>query len=82
MRNPIQLSSRQTAANAKALVDSEYKSIRPLKLDRNEIVGQITQRLLMGCETGAVLDVLDRNDWNDGNIPVAERMMEGWNRLK
>jgi len=81
MRNLIQVTSRQTAANAKALVDGEYKSIQPVNLSRAEIVGQITSRLLSGQETGAMLDVLDRNQWCDENIAVAERIFESWKKL-
>lgn len=81
MRNLIQVTSRQTAANAKALVDGEYKNIPPVKLSRTEIVSQITTRLLAGQETGAVLDVLDRNQWSDENIAVAERIFEAWGKL-
>jgi hypothetical protein len=81
MRNLIQVTSRQTAERAKLLVDAEYKSIQPAKLSRTEIVGQITSRLLAGQETGAVLDVLDRNDMRDENIAVAERIFEGWKKL-
>ena len=82
MRNVIQIASRQNAENAKALVDGEYKSIRPAKLGRTEIVGMITFRLLRGMEVGAVLDVLDSNEMRDENIAIAERIMDGWNRLK
>lgn len=82
MRNPMSVAARQTTENAKALVDSEHANIRPAKLSRNIITRSITARLLAEQEAGAVLDVLDRNDWRDENIVVAERIIEGWNRLK
>ena len=81
MRNPIQVFSRQTAERARGLVDAEYKSIQPSKLSRNAIVSQITTRLLAEQETGAVLDVLDRNEMRDENIAIAERIFEGWKKL-
>jgi len=81
MRNSIQVFSRQTAEQAKRLVDAEYKSIRPVKLSRTGIVGQITSRLLSGREAGSVLDVLDRNEMRDENIAIAERIFEAWKKL-
>jgi hypothetical protein len=81
MRNPIQVFSQQSAQRAKFIVDTEYKNIQPGTLTRNSIVGEITTLLLAGRETGAVLDVLDRNEWRDENIAVAERILEAWRKL-
>lgn len=81
MRNLIQTTSRQSAEQAKRLVDAEYKSIQPTALSRTEIVGQITSRLLAGRETGAVLEVLDRNQMRDENVAVAERIFDAWKKL-
>lgn len=81
MRNLIQTTCRQSAEQAKRLVDAEYKSIQPSALSRTEILGQITSRLLGGREAGAVLDVLDRNQMRDENIAIAERIFDAWKRL-